>query len=613
MKIRLLHITFLVLLPLFSLAQNMEHDDHVHDSLSVDSAILPFVYADPFQSISNDTLFYDYDLNNFKRFNPLEKLNFYNTNGVLGSVFQASYFPERALSRGGYFDFFTEENIYNLNREDIRLYYNNTAFVEASYSSGYKREQYFDLQHAQPLTKQFSVSLNYRLISAPGALKNQKSKQAHFRGTLHYKGTGKAYHGFISFSQNNIQRQENGGITNPANFLDTVIFDRQLLPVYLYSAEHKYMKSDLYVVHGFTLNKSAKKENQLFAEHEFAITGKHSVYIDNDPLSGFYNLVMLDTSRTADSLRHQSLENFLRIGNRSNHYFRWYIRGGFVQHKIYNTFKDSTLQESVLEAAFSSGIIPDYQVFANGKMSLVGTTHSDLYFHGGIKGSDSLKFEGFGSVDFQLQMPSVFFNEYYGNHIAWLFNPKQSKTLVIQGGIRYKKHSISLFHSVVNDMMYFTSNSIAQGGNGMVQGAMYKGQFNFGRFSAELSGAYQYERNAHYISIPEWAGSFRLNMKNNVFKKALSLRSGIELNANASYYADAWDPVRQVFYRQNEIKTGGFIYPGVFIEAQIKRMRVFVEMQNITAGLLPVDYWQIPGYPLPDRSFRFGLSWIFFN
>ncbi|PLW94893.1 MAG: hypothetical protein C0592_01405 [Marinilabiliales bacterium] len=613
MKKLFLYILVILLIPAYSFAQDTGHDDHEHDSLTVDSAYLPYVYADPFLSIINDTILYDYSLNSFRRYNPLNKLTFHNSNGVMASIFQPAYFPDRVHWQTGYFDFFSEQNLYNLNREDIRLYYNKTAFLDASYSSGYEREQYFNLNHSQPLTEQFSLSINYQIIGAPGALKYQKSKHAHFRGTVHYKGIGKSYHGFITFSQNNISRQENGGITDPDAFIDTTVYDRQLLPVYLYSAEHKYMKSDLFFVHGFTIGKSGKKENQLFAEHEFAVSGKHSVFIDNDPTSGVYSLVMLDTNRTADSLRHTSIENFVRIGNRNSKYFRWYIRAGFLQHKIYNTYKDSTLEESVLEAGFSSGVVPDYRVFAKGKMSLIGTTHSDVFFHGGIRGNDSLTFAGFGNVEFRLQMPGVFFNEYYGNHIAWTFDPVQSKTLLIQGGIRYKTQSISIFHSTVSDLMYFTPSSIAQGGAGMVQGALYEGKFRFGRFMVDMKGVYQYERNAHYINIPEWAGSFKFSMKNYVFKKALSLRSGIEVWAHAKYYADAWDPVRQVFYRQNEIKTGGFLYPGVFVEAQIKRMRVFAELQNITAGLLPVDYWQIPGYPLPDRAFRFGLSWMFFN
>jgi len=40
---------------------------------------------------------------------------------------------------------------------------------------------------------------------------------------------------------------------------------------------------------------------------------------------------------------------------------------------------------------------------------------------------------------------------------------------------------------------------------------------------------------------------------------------------------------------------------------------VFAELANLTAGLIKVNYWQIPGYPLSDRAFRFGVTWSFLN
>ena len=605
---------YIFILLIISLCIVSQAQDLHHDSVHVDSAKIIFIYNDPVSNLINDSIHYDYSLSNFQRFDPLNKLSFYNSNGVLGGLFQASYFPDRInFNSFEFFKFFNEQNIYNFNSSNLKLFYNNTAFTEVSYSSGYSREQYFDLVHAQPLTKQWSLSLEYRLISAPGAYKNQQSKHSHFRSIVHYIGKEKLYHAYIGFSQNNILRKENGGITDQNTFIDTLIYDRQLVPINLYSAEHKYRKSEYFLSHGININYKKESEKHIFLKHKMFFNHKYNVFADSDPYNSFYNQILIDTISTADSLRHQCLQNSIIIGNRNSSILRWFGEASYMQHKIFNTVNDTSFSEIALKAAFALHLIPGFTLSTNSKISLIESSHTDLYINASLFANDSLKFKPFINLSYLRITPSVFFQKYYGNHINWEYSPEQMSNIYFEGGLEFKKQRLSFFNSNVNKLMYFTESSIEQGGNGMVSGILYQGKFDFGRFSLNLKGTYQNERNAHYISIPEWIAFARISMHNKVFNKALSLHSGIEISSFANYYADAYDPIRQVFYRQESIKTGGYIYPGIFIEAQIKRMRVFVESQNIIAGLLPVNYWQIPGYPLPDRAIRFGLSWIFFN
>ena len=120
-------------------------------------------------------------------------------------------------------------------------------------------------------------------------------------------------------------------------------------------------------------------------------------------------------------------------------------------------------------------------------------------------------------------------------------------------------------------------------------------------------------QNAQYINLPPWFAKAEASANFNVFKRALTLETGLDAWINSSYYADAYNPNLQLYYSQRNIKTGGFIYPNFFVRAQIKRAIIFVELINFTAGLVKVNYWQTPGFPLHDRSFKFGISWCFFN
>ncbi|MDE5743537.1 MAG: putative porin, partial [Bacteroidales bacterium] len=50
-----------------------------------------------------------------------------------------------------------------------------------------------------------------------------------------------------------------------------------------------------------------------------------------------------------------------------------------------------------------------------------------------------------------------------------------------------------------------------------------------------------------------------------------------------------------------------------YVNIRIKRMNVFLKVQNVAQGLFPYNYIDTPHYPLHDRCFRFGLAWRFFD
>lgn len=584
---------------------------HLHqDSARVDSAEVFFSAADDYLFYTVDSSKFIHDLNNFQRFDPLADLEFYNYSGVAGGVYQPILFYDR--SKMSFFDFFNEQSVYNLDYKNLKLFHNDIAFTRASYSSGYKKSQYFDLIHAQPLAKQWNLNLEYRLLGSPGAYKNQQAKHAHFRGVVQFRGDSSVYHAFAGFTQNNIYQKENGGIVSSAAFLDTLTYDRQLAKVNLYNAYHRYKKTEYFLRHGINLNAHKEKEKHIYVEHEFLLSHKYNSFVDTDTLNSFYYYTY-DSIATNDSIRHRVISNSISIGNRNNDVFLWFAKGGYNLHKIYNTLSDSTLRELFAKVAFSINIFNVYNISAKGELSLVDSNNPDLLFDFAFNSADSLKLKPFANLKFNVYNPSVFLYKYNGNHFRIDFEPEQTRILSFDAGLKYRQHCLSAFGNSFNNLVYFTESSVNQGGNGFVYGVKYNGKFDFGRFSFRLNAIYQDVKNAQYVRVPDWAANAKLSMYNKIFGKALSLHLGFEVSIYDKYFADAYDPARQVFYMQNDIQTGNFLYPGVFIEAQIKRMCVFVEVQNFLADVTPVNYWQIPYYPLPDLAFRFGLSWTFFN
>jgi hypothetical protein len=87
----------------------------------------------------------------------------------------------------------------------------------------------------------------------------------------------------------------------------------------------------------------------------------------------------------------------------------------------------------------------------------------------------------------------------------------------------------------------------------------------------------------------------------------------LDLFYNTPYYGDAWMPATQQFYLQNNTKTGNYLYADVALNFKIKRARLFLKLSHFDNGLMGYDYFTVPHYPMQNRAFKFGVSWLFFD
>lgn len=581
------------------------------DSTHIDSARVMYISMDPSLWMIDDTVDLDLSMDGFGDFSPLNDLNWFNSNGVTGGWYQSLWMPQHLDEKHpDYFAFFSRQDHYLFFRESMPLFRNSVPFTSASYSSGPMREQFFELIHAQPLSERLRLTIDYRLISSPGFYKNQKTSLSNFNISAEYLSKNGFYRAMGSMILNRINQQENGGIASNMAFLDSSLYDRQITYVNLLTAQNRNKQNDYFIQQEIVFNRKKAPASRLFINHVFNIRREWHVYEDTDPLAGYYPVAY--DSLTYDSVFHHAFENTLQIGNRWAKHLRWYAQLFISDDDVYIANSDSSLIQKVASIGtvwhFSSGHFVILK--ASSDVFPFGGDH-DLHFSFGT--ADSLKWQPFLNASYCLISPSIYYERYKSNHLQWNNVLLQTKTLRSEAGLNFGKHHLSVFVADIENYTYFFESAVQQGGEAFVFGALYQGMVKFGRFKAALHAAMQDVRNAQYLNLPPWFIHARISMTNNVFKRALKLETGIDVRMYGSYFADAYNPVLQSFYPQIQIKTGGFVYPGLFVHAQIKRMRIFVELINVSAGLLPINYWQVPGYPLPDRSLRFGLNWTFFN
>jgi outer membrane cobalamin receptor len=119
--------------------------------------------------------------------------------------------------------------------------------------------------------------------------------------------------------------------------------------------------------------------------------------------------------------------------------------------------------------------------------------------------------------------------------------------------------------------------------------------------------------NQSILRIPSFTANASLSFTQKFLQNVALLQPGIEVYYNTNYMADAYMPMTRSFYLQNETTVGNYAYVDLFLNVRIKRTLFFLKFQHINAGLNGYTYMMVPGYPMPDRGLKFGLSWKFYD
>jgi len=124
---------------------------------------------------------------------------------------------------------------------------------------------------------------------------------------------------------------------------------------------------------------------------------------------------------------------------------------------------------------------------------------------------------------------------------------------------------------------------------------------------------YQDVPSGSVIRLPQLVLDEALYYERDLIGKVLRLQVGASVYYSTSYYADAYMPVTGEFYLQDRKKYGNYPFIDVFLCARVKTVRVFIKVDNLNAGWSGNNYILTPGYYYPGRTFKFGVSWKFYD
>ncbi len=119
--------------------------------------------------------------------------------------------------------------------------------------------------------------------------------------------------------------------------------------------------------------------------------------------------------------------------------------------------------------------------------------------------------------------------------------------------------------------------------------------------------------SARLFRLPTFLINSRLYYARTTAENNGTMETGIDMHWKSSYQADAYDPVTQQFYLQDEFNVYSYPVLDLFLNFRIKSFSAFLKFSHWNEYLFSPGYFVTPLYPGQKRAIDIGLNWSFFD
>lgn len=260
------------------------------------------------------------------------------------------------------------------------------------------------------------------------------------------------------------------------------------------------------------------------------------------------------------------------------------------------------------------------KIYLKAKASSIITgniTGSSLHASASFKKDSILTIEGFANFaskepNFNKQLYQSDYKDY-----NWANNFSNEKYATLGFQINSNKWGMAkASYNSVNNYTYFDENSKPTQTSKTLNYFRVKAEkaLHYKKFTLTNTILYQKVINgADFFRVPDIITRNSLYYSSYVFKgKPMYLQTGVTVKYFSAFKANAYNPLLSEFILQNNSKIGNYPILDFFANAQIKRTRLFLKVENFSASFTGRNYYSAPNYPYRDLTVRFGLVWNFF-
>lgn len=542
-----------------------------------------------------------------------------------------------------------------LNKEDINYYDVATPITELALNTGYYRGQFLDAMFAVNINPNLNLSVGYKGLRSVGNYINSLTSQGNLKISINYISKNKNYRLTTHFTHQDLLNQESGGIEydslftsgNP-NFTTRTAFKMNL------TGATSFLKGkNIYLNHYYKLPfEISKLGGRVFIQHIADGNTKYFTYKDKvGDNRFFFGSDALDIEETADSTNSLNIQNDLLLGVRGKH-GRSYIKAGMgYNYQDYGYGSLKVIDDNNIIPAYIKGSTVSIKASAR----IFPTEQIDIEGHGSynISGKYAEAFDLFGRANYNINQihnfgaslglysynPELQFWLYQSNYKEYnYFNQLKRQNKLdfkvyfdspkwFDTYIRFVNHSnYTFFDSAKQVVEIPPGKGIHENAVSPVKSIQYDKDLNivefgihkdfrFGVFGFDTKTVYQKVMSGEEVfRVPELVTRNTFYYKDYWFKNALELQTGVGLKYFTEFSSFQYNPINGMYFRPTEeLMIGNYPIFNFFFNARIRTIRIYFEIENLSAPIGQNNYFSAPHYPGSDLGIRFGFVWNFFT
>ncbi len=587
-------------------------------------------------SFKNDTTYIDTTLTILKeyKYNFLRKDNFellaFHNQGQTYNTLAYDFSHQTRLPLIG----MNAKHFNYLTANDISYYEVPTPTTEILYRTGLEQGQVLETLFTLNFSKRFNVGINYKGIRSLGNYRNSLASHGNFSTFFSYRNKSERYAIRGHITTQDLMNEENGGLTQTA--LDAFtndapdFIDRGRMDVNLEDTETKLAGERYFFEHDYKLFTSKDSLDKNFTNLKIGHLLSHETK-SYEFTQGTTNTYFGNKSSTISEEKVESkyINNQLFLAFNSKYILgQFRVKTDFTNYNygyasILNTNSTAITTPKLKGTAISFGgswnaKIKNFQL--NSEVNLTpgsGNISGNNIYSEAIFKKDSL-FTLKGSISINSKSPNfntVLYQSAYDDYNWQNDHFKEINTRNISFGVTTKWIHANASLTNIENYTYFDETSKPQqsGENITYLKVKASNEFKFGKFALHNTVLFQQVSSGQDVfRVPNLVTRNTLYFSSFLFEgNPLFLQTGVTFKYFSKFKSNAFNPLLNEFRIQNTTEIG---YPtfDVFINAQIRRTRIYLKADNLSSKFLKKNYFSAPNHPYRDFVIRFGLVWNWF-
>ncbi|WP_224491464.1 putative porin [Robertkochia flava] len=530
--------------------------------------------------------------------------------------------------------------------EDVNYYHVPTPTTEFYFKTVMEQGQTLDALFTLNTSKRLNFFVAYKGLRSLGKYRHYLASNGNFRAGMSYQTENGRYRARFHMTSQDFLNEENGGILIPDQFTsgDSEFTDRARVDMLFENAENFLIGKRYFLDHDYLLIRPADSlsDRGIRLGHTFNYETK-TYSFRQDRADAYFGDSFLNEG-VEDNAKLRVMQNRLNLAWESRALgtlaaeVNWFNYNYFFNSVVITPeqFIDNQLREDEVSVggswkktwgplALRARVLQNIVGDLGGNLLDAAATFTltpDLDLEASLYRSSRLP-------DFNFLLYQSDYTNYNWQNSS-TFDKEQYNTLT--AALNSKKWGrLEASYSVIDNKAYFATNAtdslnlLSADGQMLVKPYQFDGSIGYlkvkfendlrlGHFGLYNTVMYQQvSQDQPIMNVPEIVTRNTLYYENHIFKKALYLQTGITLNYFTSYYMNGYNPVLGEFYSQNEEEFGDFPMLDFFINAKVKRTRIYLKAEHLNSSFTGYNYYAAPGYPYRDFIIRFGFVWNFFS